>query len=100
LQPFPALSIGTEKIEIRNGVAAMKARHSGARSQTASPESKNTGLWNMDSGLAAPLGARLRAPVGWRISDAPGRPGTTALGGASFSRLGRGERPAYKCRRL
>jgi len=35
----------------------------------------NTGLWNMDSGLAAPLGARVRAPVGWRIFDAPGRPG-------------------------
>jgi hypothetical protein len=37
----------------------------------------NTGLWNMDSGLAAPLGARVRAPVGWRIFDAPGCPGVT-----------------------
>jgi hypothetical protein len=37
----------------------------------------NTGLWNMDSGLAAPLGSRVRAPVGWRIFDAPGRPGMT-----------------------
>src|SRR5205807_2227560 len=38
------------------------------------PESMNTGLWNMDSGLAAPPGARVRAPVGWRIFDAPGAP--------------------------
>jgi hypothetical protein len=37
----------------------------------------NTGLWNMDSRLAAPLGARLRAPVGWRTFDAPVRPGMT-----------------------
>ena len=37
----------------------------------------NTGLWNMDSGLAAPLGARARAPVGQRIFDALGRPGMT-----------------------
>jgi hypothetical protein len=37
----------------------------------------NTSLWNMDSGLTAPLGARVRAPVGWRIFDAPGRPGMT-----------------------
>jgi hypothetical protein len=41
------------------------------------PESMNTGLWNMGSGLAAPLGARVRAPVGWCIFDAPGRPGMT-----------------------
>src|SRR5437868_11330076 len=34
----------------------------------------------MDSGLAAPLGARVRAPVGWRIFDAPGRPGMTIRG--------------------
>ena len=37
----------------------------------------NTGLWNMDSGLTAPLGARVRAPFGWRIFDAPGRPEMT-----------------------
>ena len=43
------------------------------------PESRNTGLWNMGSGFAAPLGARLRAPVGWRIFDAPGRPGMTSI---------------------
>src|SRR5438105_13510942 len=43
-----------------------------------SPESMNAGLWNMDSGLAAPLGARVRAPVGWRIFDAPERPGMTS----------------------
>jgi len=29
----------------------------------------------MDSGFATPLDARVRAPVGWRICDAPGRPG-------------------------
>jgi hypothetical protein len=34
----------------------------------------NTGLWNMDSGLAAPLSARVRALVEWRIFDAPGAP--------------------------
>jgi hypothetical protein len=49
----------------------------------------NTGLWNMDSGFAAPLGARVRAPAGWRICDAPGRPGMTiwvsALAGAAIA---------------
>ena len=34
-------------------------------------------LWKMDSGLSASLSAHVRAPVGWRIFDAPGRPGMT-----------------------
>ena len=34
-------------------------------------------LWKMDSGLSTPLSARVRAPVGWRIFDAPGHPGMT-----------------------
>src|SRR5437870_6181522 len=36
-----------------------------------SPEPMNTGLWNMGSGFAAPLGARVRAPAGWSMCDVP-----------------------------
>src|SRR5213082_114283 len=75
-------------------------RHSGIARRARPGIHMNTGFWNMDSRLAAPLGARLRAPVGWRIFDAHGRPGMTALGGASVQPgckpLGRGERRAYK----
>src|SRR5437016_3718052 len=40
------------------------------------------------AGSPAPLGARVRAPVGWRISGAPGAPPLPA-------RAGRGASPAY-----
>src|SRR5205814_3657734 len=51
-------------------------RHSGI-ARRARPGIHEHGPLEYGFQLAAPLGARLRAPVGWRIFDAPGRPGMT-----------------------
>src|SRR5437588_9040611 len=68
-------------------------RHSGI-ARRARPGIHEHGPLEYGFQLAAPLGARLRAPVGWRIFDAPGRTGMTKnkcrLHGASVEgRIGR-----------